>query len=277
MRTMKIDRFFNDGIVEFTDLGVFMKRRLMPGLVMLPDQAVALVGYMAWPNDPFARREWIAAHRRDDQTRIHHFERKLKLIQQHWARAADILHLHYDLATGGHQRARGGASVGKAIELIDRNAGTKGTGAAQLWKIWKVYKEVAHLVTAAVLLSADAQTRHRQAPFARRLHEFQPYRMAMLMPDLVLAVAMSWQDYGFDHVSWGGKETLFNPETLWRIPEDLGISKVPLPPRKLTAKDIHILNVRRAGNRGTVVRWRSRGRPSRIGGKAPSRRLSHTV
>jgi hypothetical protein len=59
---------------------------------------------------------------------------------------------------------RGGSSVGKAISLIDANAKTKGTGTAKLWEIWKTYKDVAHLVMAAVLVA------RRGAP-VRRGHE----------------------------------------------------------------------------------------------------------
>ena len=92
------------------------------------------------------------------------------------------MHLHLDLAHGGHQERRGGASLGKAIALIDAKAKSKGTGKAKLWEIWTAYKDVAHLVTAAVLVAADAQTRHRSAPYGLKLHQFQPYRMAMLCP-----------------------------------------------------------------------------------------------
>jgi hypothetical protein len=93
---------------------------------------------------------------------------ELKLIQQHWARVADIVHLHWDLFHGGHQRRRGGASVAKAIAIIAANAKTKGTGAAKLWQIWAEFKDVAHLATAAVLISSEALRRRTSAPSPRR-------------------------------------------------------------------------------------------------------------
>ena len=126
--------------------------------------------------------------------------------------------MHSDLAQGRHQERRGGASVGKAIALIDANAKSKGTGSAKLWEIWKTYKDVAHLVTAAVLVCADAQTRHRMAPFGLKLHQFQPYRMAMLLPELVLSVAMTIERYGLEYVPHGRTEPLFDSKSLWRIP-----------------------------------------------------------
>jgi hypothetical protein len=34
-----------------------------------------------------------------------------------WARVADIFNLHLDLTDGGHQKRRGGPSIGKAITI----------------------------------------------------------------------------------------------------------------------------------------------------------------
>jgi hypothetical protein len=119
------------------------------------------------------------------------FLSKLKLIQQHWARTADILNHHYDLAQGEHQKARGGPSVGKAIHLIATNAKTKGTGQSKLWQIWRDYKDVSHLVTAAILLALEAQHRSRQEQW-RTVPHLQPVQVTHLLPDLVLAVALTF-------------------------------------------------------------------------------------
>src|SRR5262249_30503201 len=153
--------------------------------------------------DPNMRERWMEAHGCDDPSAISDLARSLVLIEQHWARVADMVHLHMDLTHSGRQRRRGGPSLSKSIALIDANAKTKGTGAAKLWEIWRVYKDVAHLVTATLLVAAEAQTQHRRAPYGLRLHQFQPYRMAMLLPDLVLAVAMSIEEYGLGHIAHG--------------------------------------------------------------------------
>jgi len=189
-------RPFPGSKTSITDLKFLIKERLTRDLVLRPVQAVALVGYMAWPNDPVMRQRWLTAYQHGDQSTINELSRGLKLTQQHWARVADIVHLHYDLAHGEHEKRRGGPSVGKAISLIAGNAEAKGTGTAKLWEIWKTYKDVAHLVTAAVLVAAEAQTRHRTAPYGLKLHQLQPYRMAMLLPELVISVAMSIEDHG---------------------------------------------------------------------------------
>jgi hypothetical protein len=247
-------RGFPGSKIQLTDLGWLIKHRVTKDLVLWPNQAVPLVGYMAWPNVAEARERWLNAHRSDDQGAINALAKELKIIQQHWARVADIVHLHYDLTQGHHQRRRGGASVGKAIALIDTKARIKGTGAAKLWEIWKRYKDAAHLITAAVLVAAEVQTRNRQAPYGIRLHQFQPYRMALLMPELVIAVALTIEKYGLEFVTQGRAEPLFDPETLWRIPTDINVAPIFLPVRKITTTDVVVLNARRAGNRGQANR-----------------------
>jgi hypothetical protein len=242
---------------QITDLEFLLKERLMRDLVLWPDQALLLVGYMAWPSDPIMRERWLDAHQRDDEPAINEFMQRLKIIQQHWARVADIVRHHQALADGGHQQRRGGPSLGKAISLIDANAKSKGTGKAKLWEIWQTYKDVAHLVTAAVLISFEAKRRHQRAPFGLKFHQFQPYRMAMLLPELVISVAMTFENYGLEHVAHGRTEPMFDPESLWRIPADINLTPLPPPDRKITKTDRAVLNARRAGNRGKTKRRRT--------------------
>jgi hypothetical protein len=247
---MEIGRFPGQQSYIF-HLESFIKPRMLDDVVIWPDQALPLVGYMAWPNDANARNRWLDAHRpRVDQPALAVLARKLKIIQQHWTRVADIVHLHCDLRRGAYQERRGGASVGKAISLIAANAKSKGTRTAKLWENWKTYKDVAHLVTAAVLVSAEAQAGHRKAPYGLKLHQLQPYRIAMLLPELVISVAMTIESYGLQCVAAGRTDSLFDPESLWRIPPDMNLSPLEPPTRKITKKDQAVLNARRAGNRG---------------------------
>jgi hypothetical protein len=253
MRTMEI-RPFAGAPIQNADLGSLVKS-LADEEVLTPEQALALVGYMAWPNDSTARSHWLDVNQAPfSRPAFDPLARKLKLIQQHWARVADIVHNHYDLDGGQHQKARGGASVGKAIALIDANAKSKGTGAAKLWGIWKSYKDVAHLITAAVSIAREAQQQHRMAPCGLKLHQFQPYRVAMLLPDLVISVAISVERYGLQFLPQSRSEPMFDPETLWHIPADINLHQVELPARKMTKDFINALNERRAGNRGTANR-----------------------
>jgi len=252
MRVMQIPRF--PRAIKVADLDALIKTRLTHEVVIWPKQAVPLVGYMAWPIDSLARNNWHeAAQKWFDQSDVS-VPPKLKIIQQHWARVADIFHLHYDLTQGQHQERRGGPSVGKAISLIAANAKAKGTGSAKLWEIWKAYKDVAHLVTAAMLVSADAQARYRIAPYQLEPHQLLPFRIAMLMPDLVIAVAMEFERYGLDRVAHGRKEPMFDSESLWRIPPDINVTPLAPPARKLISRDLTVLYARRAGNRGKAKR-----------------------
>ena len=77
-----------------------------------------------------------------------------------------------------------------------------------------------------------------------------PFQMALLMPDLVLAVAMEFERRGIHVASPARKESALDPDTLWRIPAEINVVPFPLLIRKLRQQDIVVLNNRRAGNRG---------------------------
>ena len=249
MPIMQIPRF--PSAIRIDNLESFIEGRLINKVGWWPDQAVPLLGYMAWPIDPVARGNWQKlAETWEDQSGLESVPPASKIIQQHWARIADIFHKHYDLAQGQHQLRRGGSSVGKAITLVAEIAKAKGTGEARLWEIWKAYKNVAHLVTAAVLVSAEAQNRHRNAPYGLKLHELLPFRIVMLMPDLVISVAMEFERYALDCVAHGRSQPLFDSQELWRIPPDINVIPLAPPTRKIGGSDLAVLNARRAGNRG---------------------------
>jgi hypothetical protein len=164
-------------------------------------------------------------------------------IQRRWSRVADILHPHCDMTAGNHMKRRGGASVGKVIELIAKNSRVKGRSAATSWAIWTEFKDVAHLVTAAVLLLAEAKVRSGKEGWAAQL---SAYRVVMLAPEAVLAIGRSLQEYGLDVEVYGREDPLFDTNTVWRIPDWVNVESLPPPARKLTTSDIQVLNARRA-------------------------------
>ena len=53
MRFMSIPSFERD--IEIRDFDYFLRSRLSQAIVLWPEQAIPLVGYMGWPNDPEAR------------------------------------------------------------------------------------------------------------------------------------------------------------------------------------------------------------------------------
>jgi hypothetical protein len=166
-------------------------------------------------------------------------------IQIRWARVADILHPHCDMTAGNHMKRRGGTSVGKAIELITKNSRVKGRSAATVWAIWTEFKDVAHLVAAAVLLLAEAKVRSGKEGWGQPA-QLSACRVVMLAPEAVLAVGKSLQQYGLDVEVHGREDPLFDPETVWRIPDWVNVEPLPPPARKLTTSDIQVLNARRA-------------------------------
>jgi hypothetical protein len=240
------------------DMGRLLIDRLRDEEVLFPEISVRLVGYMAWPNDVVARTLWLKANgigasetpqpAKTDQPHrtetLEEFYKRIVPIQKRWGRVADILHHHFDLSQGQHQSRRGGASLGKAIHLVASNAASVGTGAAKLWENWKAYKDVAHLVTAAILITAEAQVR------GLRHLQMQPVRIVMLVPELVLGVARSFERYGLEAEVHGREEPLFDPNALWRIPENIAIAPIDPPTRYIRTTDLKLLNARRAGHRG---------------------------
>jgi hypothetical protein len=242
--------------IEILDPENFLRTRLSKTVVMWPDQAMPVLGYICFPNDEAARDDHVRTlhcwpdHSGGGQPTV---PDKLGRIQTDWLRVADIFHCYCDLMGGRHQERRGGPSIGKAITLVDATAKSRGTGAANLWKLWGAYKDVAHLVAAATLICAEARNRFRDrppGPSGLSATQIIPFQMALLMPDFVLAVAMEFERHGLGIASNARTEPALDPDTLWRIPPDINVAPLPPPIRKLRPQDLVVLNNRRAGNRG---------------------------
>jgi hypothetical protein len=250
MRVMQIPRFPRK--VEILDFDFFVRGRLTQAIVLWSEQAIALVGYMAWPNDPGARaaseavlQGWFEGSKA--------IPPRLRQIQTDWVRIADIFTVHYDLAAGRHQQRRGGPSIGKAVTFSAASIRAKGANAANLWRAWTAYKDVAHLVTAATVINLEARRMASVKPFGDSgllRSQLHPFLIAMLMPDFVISLALSYQEYGISSIPQSRDQPMLDPKTLWRIPSDIGVVAVPPPVRKVGRTGIAILNARRAGNRG---------------------------
>jgi hypothetical protein len=225
-------------------------------VVLWPTQSIPLLGYMCYPNDDNARvrlarmlRIWSKASQNGQPP----VPPKLGRIQHNWLRTADAFQLHCDLIRGHQQTRRGGPSIGKAITLGAAIAKSQGTSAASFWKMWSTYKDVAHLVTAASLVAAEARTMNERKRFGSKglpSNQLGQFILTMLMPDLVIAVALSFEHLGLSFVPQGLEEPTLDRKTLWCIPPEINVVPIEPPVRKIRPQDLVILNERRAGNRG---------------------------
>jgi hypothetical protein len=251
MRTMAIPPFSRH--IKITDLEQLFSKRLNQETVMWTKQAIPLLGYMCHPNDEAARRDLVGLlcswpeYENAARARV---PRGLGRIQSNWLKVSDIFHLYCDLVDGDHQERRGGPSIGKAITLVAAKAKSRGTGEANLWKLWSDYKDVAHLVTSAVLVCAEVRKRLKGKPTKLSPTQYVPFNMALLMPDLVLGVALDFERLGRAQGTGPWSEPALDPNTCWRIPGDINVAPIPPPFRKIRPEDITILNARLAGNRG---------------------------
>ena len=181
MRFMNIPAFTDSA--EITDLTSFYESRLTRARSAPGSAGIPLLGYMGWPNDLTERENAVAVTQEWlEYGEIGPLTPGLRTAQQHWARVADIVHLHHDIANGGHQEKRGGASVGKAIHLLSKLSKSKGTGEARLWKIWKpgATSRISSLAMSD-LVSADMNERHKQISLDLTLRKLLPFRITLFM------------------------------------------------------------------------------------------------
>jgi len=255
MRTMTIPPFPKP--VEISDIAALTNERLSEKF-SLSEQAAALVEYMLYPAGEGPRVSFGSALRSSqDPLRLN--LKGMRRIQYRWLRAADVFHLYYDMATGAHQSHRGGATISKAVHLAAKNTKSLGTSEPTFWSAWKAFRDVAPLVTASILVWANARIVFRgEYVAASRTHDdadpitpdqLTPCHMALLLPDLVLAVGRSFEELALSRTS-NRADAGLDPETIWRIPTDINVVAVPPPARTIRPADKVTLNARRAGNRG---------------------------
>jgi hypothetical protein len=255
MRTMSIPPFPKR--VEISDIEGLTGARLSEKF-SLSEQAAALAGYLYCPENEKTRNSFTSLILASpDPLRLN--LKGMRRTHLRWLRVADVLHLYQDLAIGGHQSRRGGATVSKALHLSAQNTKTRGTSEATFWSAWTAFRDVAPLVTATVLIWDNARrvfkndylgafrTHDDAAPIT--LDQLSPFHIILLMPDFVLAVAGSFEEFALTKIS-SRDDAGLNAGTLWRIPADINVAPVPPPHRRIRSEDTRTLNARRAGNRG---------------------------
>ena len=97
MRVMEIPPF--RWKFENADLENLLRSRLSQTLLLWPDQAIPLLGYMGWPNKPSERDEALRTVRswgNGSET----VPCRLGRIQHEWLRVADVFQCYCDLIVG---------------------------------------------------------------------------------------------------------------------------------------------------------------------------------
>jgi hypothetical protein len=255
MRTMSIPSF--PDCIKIADIEAFTNARLA-GVFKSSEQGSALAGYMFYPANDAARASFGSALRSvPEPLRLN--LKGMRRIQYRWLRVADVFHLYYDMAIGGHQSRRGGPTISKAVYLAAKNAKSLGTSEPTFWSAWKAFRDVAPLVTAAVLIWDNARRvfgddylgafRTHDAAEPITLDQLSPFHITLLMPDFVLAVARPFEEFALRNIN-NRIDAGLDPEMLWRIPADINVVPVLPPSRTIRVEDTRVLNARRAGNRG---------------------------
>jgi hypothetical protein len=256
-------------------LGLF-HHRLDEGVMAFPQVSHLLVAYAAWPNDRKARDQYMATN---VGLTVAHLERRLALratmisggaqsmnlsgrsalelfggweavaetalsalgdqlekIQSKWLLVADIFHAIIDIAHEKRVKVRGGPSISKAIYLVED--AHELPGRSQLTKSWSGFHDVAHILTAGAHLAHCGLERDDQRAGSI-------LSAILLVPDVVVALAGAFQQFGLTTIPHGRTTSILDPETLWRIPQSHVPERLLLPVRTLSQRQLDLLQERR--------------------------------
>lgn len=226
------------------------------GALLVPlEFSFLLTAYVAWPENESKRNSWVAAL--SEQAAIAHQNKtdSSSSVLEMFGGTAALLHPAFAALRADHQaceqkmppvadiflrlvdmhyepkiKLRGGTSVAKAIGLCELDA--DGKSHAVLYRCWRDFKNVAHLIAAAAVIATKCQVRL-----------FLPIWFA---PDAVCAVAAGFQQFALGVTAHGRRDPLLSEETVWRVPSHCHPAKPFLTYRRLSDNQIEFLNGRRA-------------------------------
>ena len=248
------------------------ERRLEHGGMPFPRMSQLLIAYMAWPNSRKDRDCWMAANtalfllanndyrpferpspQPSDQVAfelfggvgtlvdasVSHMLTKLIEVQERWPHVADVLQTVVDIHYERRGVIPGGASVSKAQDLL------RGYSAlprkSRLAKDWSDFRDVSHLIAAAAAVASASGERFKQR------HASAVLAPALLVPEVVVALAHSFQEFGLGFHAYRQTFSILPADTLWRVPTREDFPRLSLPVRRLSDVDLRYLTtVRRA-------------------------------
>jgi hypothetical protein len=228
------------------------------GALLVPlEFSFLLTAYVAWPEQESKRNSWVAAltaqatiaHQNKTDTSSSVFELfggTASLLQpalaaleadylaceQKMTPVADIFLRLVDMHYEPKIKLRGGTSVAKAIGLCELDA--DGKSHAVLYRCWRDFKNVSHLIAAAAVIANKCQVRLFSAIW--------------FAPDAVCAIAAGYQQFALSVTAHSRPDPLLSGHTIWRVPSHCHPAPPFLTYRRLSDDQIEFLNRRRAKN-----------------------------
>ena len=218
-----------------------------------------LVAYLTWPNDEQQRNSWMATNlartqiglKIDASTPFGVFENfgGLKAVSapafellvsdltatgKKWAPVADVFMRIVDMSLDGRLQMRGGPSISKAIDLCEYE--NEGRGRAQLYRLWKQFHDVAHLIAASAYLASSVPSSLDQSIFSAIWYG----------PDAVAGIAAGFERFGLGLTPHGQKDSVLAAKTTWRLPSECSPQVPFLVKRQLSDSQVDFLNARRS-------------------------------
>jgi hypothetical protein len=253
MRVMNLPDF---DVPSSADSAIALYKARLQGNLLVP-LAVShtLLAYLAWPNDERQRYRWMATNlarlqvgpKIDASSPLSVVEifgglkavadpafellvGDLTAIGKKWAPVADVLMRIVDMSRDDRLQLRGGPSISKAIGLCEY----EGRSHAQLYRLWKQFHDVAHLIAAGAYLAGCIPSGAGRSILSAIWYA----------PDAVLGIAAGFEQFGLGLTPHGQQDSVLSARTTWRVPPEC-CPQVPfLIRRRLSDGQVDFLNRR---------------------------------
>jgi hypothetical protein len=256
MRVMNLPGF---DVPNSADSAIALYKARLQGspLVPLPGSHL-LLAYLAWPNDERQRNSWMAtnlARLQIEQTTVspslNTFDSfgglravsepafdslvgELTAIGKKWAPVADVFMRIVDMSRDDRLQLRGGPSISKAIYLCEFE--NEGRSHAQLYRLWKQFHDVAHLIAACAYLAGCIPSGPGRSIFSAIWYA----------PDAVVGIAAGFERFGLGLTPHGQRDSVLPGKTTWRLPSECCPQAPFLIKRQLSDSQVDFLNARRS-------------------------------
>jgi hypothetical protein len=235
----------------------FYKARLQGTFRVPLPSSFMMLAYLAWPNDEQRRNSWMATslarlpveQKIDPSPALNVLETfgglkavsdpafeslvgELTAIGKKWAPVADVFMRIVDMSRDNRLQLRGGPSISKAIGLCEFE--NEGRSHAQLYRLWKQFHDVAHLIAAGAYLAGCIPSGPGRSIFSAIWYA----------PDAVLGIAAGFEQFGLGLIPHGQRDSVLPAKTTWRLPSSC-CPQVPfLIKRQLSDSQVDFLKAR---------------------------------